>query len=62
LIVLEVPILYGRRGADLWDFESPQSLAALFTRSRSLWSETGPQIGGNAQQAARVILRREPAA
>lgn len=59
VVVVEVPILYGRRGADLWDFESPQNVAALFTGCRILWCEAGPQIGGNAQQAARVILRRE---
>jgi SAM-dependent methyltransferase len=58
VIVIEVPILYGRRGADLWDYESPQNVAALFTRCRVLWSESGPQIGGNTQRAARVILRR----
>lgn len=60
LVVIEVPILYGRRGADLWDFESPENVAALFTRCRAIWLESGPQIGGNAQQAARVILRRGP--
>jgi SAM-dependent methyltransferase len=62
IIVIEVPILYGRRGADLWDFESPENVGALFALCRVEWSEAGPQIGGNAQQAARVILRRESAA
>ena len=62
LLVIEVPIRYGRRGADLWDFESPENVAALFPGSTPVWSETGLQIGGNSQQAARVILRRDPAA
>lgn len=62
VIVIEVPILYGRRGADLWDFESPENVAALFGGCSVAWSEAGPQIGGNAQQAARLILRREPVA
>ncbi|MDX2132021.1 MAG: methyltransferase domain-containing protein [Planctomycetota bacterium] len=56
-IVIEVPVRYGRRGADLWDFESPQGVAALFPGTRVVWSEVGPQVGAPAQQAARVILR-----
>lgn len=60
LIIIEVPIRYGRRGADLWDFESPADLAALFPRCTTLWSEAGPQIEAPTQQAARAILRLEP--
>jgi SAM-dependent methyltransferase len=59
-IVIEVPVRYGRRGADLWDFESPEGLAALVPGTQIIWSECGDQIGGNRQQAARAILRRLP--
>ncbi len=57
VIVLEVPVNYGRRGADLWDFLSPSGVAALFEPCTVLWQETGPQIGAERQQAARLILR-----
>lgn len=57
-IVIEVPVRYGRRGADLWDFETPAGVAALFPGTRILKGEVVPQIGaGRPQQAARVILR-----
>ena len=57
LVVLEVPVKYGRRGADLWDFESPAGVAALFPDCRVAWEETGPQLGAERQRAARLILR-----
>jgi 2-polyprenyl-3-methyl-5-hydroxy-6-metoxy-1,4-benzoquinol methylase len=56
LVVLEVPIRYGRRGADLWDFGSPDGVIELFEPCDALWTETGPQIGAT-QRCARVILR-----
>ncbi len=61
-IAIEVPVEYGRRGADLWDFKSPAGVAALFPGTIVQWSETGPQIGAGKQLAARVILQltREP--
>lgn len=58
VLVLEVPIGFGRRGADLWDFQSPQRVADLFRPCDVLWSETGPQIGAGNQRAARLVLRR----
>lgn len=56
-IVLEVPVQYGRRGADLWDFGSVEGVLELFPGCEVLWSETGPQIGAENQQAARLILK-----
>lgn len=56
-IVVEVPVRYGRRGADLWDFESEQGVLELFSGCDAVWSETGPQIGAEKQQASRLILK-----
>jgi SAM-dependent methyltransferase len=56
LIVIEVPVQYGRRGADLWDFLTPAGVAGCFEPCRVLWQEVGPQIGAERQQAARLIL------
>lgn len=57
-LVVEVPIGFGRRGADLWDFGSPDRVADLFPATQVLWTETGPQIGAARQRCARLILRR----
>ncbi len=56
-IVIEVPVRYGRRGADLWDFGSPSVVASLFPGAAVLWSDVAPQIGAEKQLAARLILR-----
>ncbi|CAG1001481.1 Demethylrebeccamycin-D-glucose O-methyltransferase [Phycisphaerales bacterium] len=58
IVVLEVPVEYGRRGADLWDFQTPEGVGALFPGAVQLWSEVGPQIGAERQKAARLILRK----
>lgn len=62
-IVIEVPIQYGRRGADLWDYGSAERVAAMFQPGEMVWSETGAQIGATSrptlrqvQRCARVIL------
>ena len=56
VVLAEVPVRYGRRGADLWDYESPERLAELFEPCQILWSEVGPQHGAH-QLAARLAVR-----
>jgi ubiquinone/menaquinone biosynthesis C-methylase UbiE len=55
-VVVEVPIRYGRRGADLWDYGSPERVAAMFEPCDAVWTETGGQIGAS-QRCARLIAR-----
>jgi SAM-dependent methyltransferase len=55
-IVVEVPIFYGTRGADLWDFESPGRVAELLGRVETVWTEEAMQLDG-PQEVARVIAR-----
>lgn len=68
-VVVEVPIKYNRRGADLWDFGSPDGVADLFRPCDTVWTETGYQIGATPkaskremQQCARVMLWIGPSA
>lgn len=57
VIAVEVPVAYGRRGADLWDFQTPEGVAGLFPPCCGVvWSETGEQIGA-LQRVARLVLR-----
>ncbi len=57
LIALEVPVGFGRRGADLWDFRDEATLASLFPGCATIWAEVGMQVGAQSQRAARAILR-----
>ncbi len=61
VLLAEVPVQYGRRGADLWDFQTPERLAELFEPCQILWSEMGPQHGAR-QLAARLAVRVLPQA
>lgn len=56
LIAIEVPILYGGRGADLWDFESSDGVAAYFPTCAMEHAEHGAQLDAD-QQVARIVLR-----
>ena len=55
-IIVEVPIFYGTRGADLWDFESPERVVGLLGDVRTLIAEEGPQLDG-PQEVARVFVQ-----
>ncbi len=55
-IIVEVPIYYGTRGADLWDYESPERVVELLGEVEVVWTEIGPQLDG-PQEVARVIAR-----
>lgn len=55
-IIVEVPIYYGTRGADLWDFESPDRVVRLLGGVEALVAEEGAQLDG-PQEVARVIAR-----
>ncbi|MCC7388077.1 MAG: class I SAM-dependent methyltransferase [Phycisphaerales bacterium] len=55
-IIVEVPIYYGTRGADLWDFESPERVVQLLGDVRALIAEEGPQLDG-PQEVARVFAQ-----
>lgn len=55
-IVIEVPIFYGTRGADLWDFESPARVLELLGQVEPLLAEEGPQLDG-PQEVARVFAQ-----
>ncbi len=55
-IIVEVPIFYGTRGADLWDFERPERVAELLGDVRTLIAEEGPQLDG-PQEVARVFAQ-----
>jgi SAM-dependent methyltransferase len=56
VILLEVPVRTGPRGADLWDYESADDVASLFRGCDVLWTETGPQVAA-PQDVARLVLR-----
>lgn len=62
MLVVEVPILYGTRGADLWDYQTPERVLELLRPCEAVWTDTGPQIGAGHQQVARVIARAGQAA
>lgn len=55
-IVVEVPILYGTRGADLWDFRTPGRVVELLRPCEVVWQGVGRQLDCD-QQVARVIVR-----
>lgn len=55
-MLVEVPIYYGTRGADLWDYESPERVLALLGDPEPLVAEEGKQLDG-PQEVARVIAR-----
>lgn len=56
-IALEVPIQFSRRGADLWDYESPERIAEMFRPCDPVWTETGAQIGAASKPSLRLVQR-----
>ena len=58
-ILIEVPIYYGTRGADLWDFRSPQRVLTLLGSAEPLWMEECDQPNA-PQEVARLIARAVP--